>query len=80
MLRSYKLLDEEHLNEWTKNDDNIDNGYNGSADKRRRSIRTLRPNYYHQSKAGNQPIILVNLLNVHKKYYVVCEGKTTLMH
>ena len=63
MLSSYKLLDEEHLNKWTKNDGKIDNSNNDSANKRRRSIRTLRQNYQHQAKVGNQLTILADLFN-----------------
>ena len=63
LLSSYKSLDGEHLNEWIKNDDNSDNGSNGSANKRRRSIRTLRPNYHQASKSGNQLTKLADLFN-----------------
>ena len=60
LLSSYKLLDVEHLNKMTKTDDNSDNG---SVNKRRRSIRKLRPNQHQTSKAENQFIILADLFN-----------------
>ena len=62
MLSSYKLLNGEHLNKMlTKNDDNNDNGNNGNVNKRRRSIRTPRPNYHHQApKTGNQFTVLAD--------------------
>ena len=63
ILSSYQSLDGEHLNEWITNDNNSDNGNNDSANKRRRSSRTLRPNYHQASKAGNQLTKLADLFN-----------------
>lgn len=65
MLSSYKLLDDEHLSGMmTKTDVGIDNGNNGSVNKRRRSIRIHRPNYQYQApKVGNQLSILADLFN-----------------
>ena len=62
MLSPYKLLDVENLNKMmTKNDDNSDNGNNSNVNKRRRSIRTLRPNNRYQSpKAENQFTVLAD--------------------
>ena len=60
LLSSYKLLDVEHLNKMTKTDDNSDNS---SVNKRRRSIRKLRPNQQQTSRAENQFIILADLFN-----------------
>ena len=59
MLSSYKSLDRDYLNEWITNDHN-DNGNNGSANKRRHSIRTLRPNYHQATKFEK---FFENLLN-----------------